>query len=370
MRIGWAAIFYPIFFMRFVSLFLGALALLATALPLIKTPLWWIRVFDYPRAQIAVLCMVSILLALRFSFFSKPYKEIWLIALAVAFVYQMSYVFIYTPLYPVQAKASNKVKQKDVFSLMISNVRMDNTEAAKFVALVHKYQPDILLVNEPNNWWAQQLEPLAADYPHKVLYPLENTYGMMLFSKLPLLDEKVRFLIEKEVPSIIATVQLPSGNTFDLYCVHPKPPMPDQNTDERDAEILLVGKEAKLKQRPAIVTGDLNDVAWSHTSRLFQRYTGMVDPREGRGLYNTYSVFVPLFRYPLDHIFYTADFGLTSIQRLERFGSDHFPMFVKLTFEPGENYVERKPQAEPGDVEEAEEKIEEGKEKAREHEEE
>ena len=68
------------------------------------------------------------------------------------------------------------------------------------------------------------------------------------------------------------------------------------------------------------------------------RINGLVDPREGRGLYNTYNVFVPFLRYPLDHIFYSGEFGLLTLKKLENIGSDHFPLLIGLNYEPdGDN---------------------------------
>jgi hypothetical protein len=39
---------------RIALLSAGALLILATVLPFVRTGAWWIRVFDFPRAQIAV----------------------------------------------------------------------------------------------------------------------------------------------------------------------------------------------------------------------------------------------------------------------------------------------------------------------------
>ena len=45
-----------------VLLVLALALLLATALPLVRLPFWWIRLFDFPRSQIAVLGVVVLLL--------------------------------------------------------------------------------------------------------------------------------------------------------------------------------------------------------------------------------------------------------------------------------------------------------------------
>lgn len=345
--------------MRYVAIIFYGISLVATGLPLINSNQWWIRIFDFPRTQIAFLCLVSLLL---FYFYVKlrwEYKVPLGLVLTVAFFFQLHHILVYTPLYPVQAKESNQATDDNSFSLLVSNVRMENEEKDRFITMVRKHKADILLINEPDDVWAERIKVLEDDYPHSIKYPLSNTYGMMLLSKFPLSQENVNFLVEDDIPSIHAEIMLPNGGKFDFYGVHPEPPRPGTDTYERDTELLIIGKQIKKENSPAIVAGDLNDVGWSGTSKLFRKYSELLDPREGRGFYNTYSVFMPLLRYPLDHIFYSKEFGLTALKKLESIGSDHFPILISLTFEPEEDKSNQKEKANAKENEEVEEKIQE-----------
>ena len=65
-------------------------------------------------------------------------------------------------------------------------------------------------------------------------------------------------------------------------------------------------------------------------------------------------------RYPLDHVFASQHFLLAELRRLPDIGSDHFPMLVILDYDPGV-LEDEEPQPDAGDIEEADEAIEEGK---------
>ncbi|MCA1757248.1 MAG: endonuclease/exonuclease/phosphatase family protein [Bacteroidales bacterium] len=277
--------------------------------------------------------------------------------LVVALVYQVKLVVVYTPLYKTQAKDSNMPIEGTSFSLLVSNVRMENEDKERFYALVKKYNPDILLVNEPDKAWAASISKLDGDFPYSVKYPQENTYGMILLSKLPLTESAVNFLVRDDIPSIFTRITLPSGSLIDFYGVHPEPPTPGTDSYKRDTELLIIGEKIRETGNPTIVAGDLNDVGWSVTSKLFRKYSELVDPREGRGLYNTYSVFVPLLRYPLDHIFYSREFGLLILKKLEDIGSDHFPLLIGLNYEPDTDNTEGLEKTNAAEEEKVEEKI-------------
>ena len=346
--------------MRILTLILCTIVLIATGLPLIKTTAWWIRIFDFPRFQIAGLTLLALILAFIYLDFKWIYKLPLLLILVTSLIYQLQFVVVYTPLYKTQAKNSNNHTKENRFTLLVSNVLMENDDKESFYTLVKKYHPDILLINEPDQPWADSISKLDEDFPYSVKYPLDNKYEMMLLSKFPLTKSAVNFLVKDDVPSIFTKITLPSGCIIDFYGVHPEPPKPGTDTYERDTEMLIIGKKIRETNLPTIVAGDLNDVGWSVTSKLFRKYSGLVDPREGRGLYNTYCVFVPLFRYPLDHIFYSGEFGLVSLKKLEDIGSDHFPLLISLNYEPDQNNTEGLEKTNAGEEAEVEEKIEDG----------
>lgn len=320
--------------MRKISIGLAIIAFLFTALPFIQTNAWWIRVLDFPRLQIAVFCLLVLVLLFIYLNYRKISNQLLISLVAGAFLYQLSLIIQYTPLYPVEAPANKDNRKEHRFSILHSNVKMTNHNAAKLLALVNEYQPDILSINEPDAWWLEQLKPLEKAYAYSMKKPLPNTYGMILYSKFPLHEKEINFLVEEDVPSFFAKVELPSGKMFNLHCLHPEPPRPGSSSYERDTELLIIGRRLQKNKEPAVVVGDMNDVAWSRTSRRFKAYSNVVDPRRGRGLYSTFNANWPLLRYPLDHFYYSrGDFKLNELMKLRDIGSDHFPMYISLSMD-------------------------------------
>jgi endonuclease/exonuclease/phosphatase (EEP) superfamily protein YafD len=152
-------------------------------------------------------------------------------------------------------------------------------------------------------------------------------------------------------------VLLRSGDTVQLYTIHPTPPMPQHNpsSSDRDAEMMKIAKLSGESKTPVIVLGDFNDVAWSQTTGLFQNVGQLLDIRKGRGFYNTYNAQNPVLRWPLDHVFVSAEFRAISIELGADFGSDHYPTFAVLHFEPENAQAQRPPEPTPEQLENANE---------------
>ncbi|HZO55531.1 MAG TPA: endonuclease/exonuclease/phosphatase family protein [Bryobacteraceae bacterium] len=332
--------------------------IVATVLPFIRRPAWWMRLFDFPRSQITVIAIAAVA-ALAWKFDGSSSLHVGtLVLMSFCTAYQAWELSRYTKLRKIQSLASATQDPERRVRVLIGNVLMTNRNVDQYLELIREEKPDIVILAEPGAYWEQTLRQIECDYPFSIKCPLENTYGMLLYSKLPLSNEQIRFRVENGIPSFTAIVKLRNEDEFELHSIHPRPPHIGVDTETRDAELILVAKEVKDLPRAVMVTGDLNDVAWSHTTRLFLRISGMLDPRIGRMFCNTFHAKYFLFRWPLDHVFHSRAFRLVELRRLRRTDSDHFPVVVELSYEPEVKQDHERPHATKADIVEAREKIE------------
>lgn len=333
---------------------------------------WWFRGADFPRLQLICLGFIALVFLMFWQTEWSTWRYVLLIFLIAALSYQLKMVLPYTFVWKKQVKQvkDHQLNPNQQISLIVSNVLTTNKKYHLLIEQVQQLQPDLLLTLETDSTWQNELTVLHTDYPYRVAVPLDNLYGMHLYSKLKLEDTEVKYLLTDEIPSIHTQVILRSGQAVDLYCLHPKPPSPTEAKEStlRDAELLMVGDAIKDIDQSTIVMGDLNDVAWSRTTRLFQRISGLLDPRVGRHFINTFHADYPFFRWSLDHIFHSTDFALVKMERLPHMGSDHFPVYTILQTGRVFEQIQEELEQTDADEQEAQDKIQEGVEKAKEEE--
>ncbi|MCK0125655.1 endonuclease/exonuclease/phosphatase family protein [Gelidibacter sp. F2691] len=299
--------------------------------------------------------------------FAYPFDETWHFiisgVLVLSLIYQLRLIYPYTCLAKKQVINYTGNSNGNTLAILVSNVLMTNRAYHKLIDLIKEKKPDLFLTLESDKGWEQALDTFEDEYKHTVKVPLDNLYGMHLYSKLPLEDIEVRYLIKDDIPSIHGYVKLENGHRAKIHCLHPRPPSPTESktSTKRDAEILMIGNDMEEDPKLTLVFGDLNDVAWSRTTKIFQRVSGLMDPRRGRGFFNTFSTEYRLLRWPLDHVFHSNDFTLMAISRGRHIGSDHFPMYIKLNYSPEKKGEQEKLTVNEDEKEWAEEKVEKGK---------
>ncbi|MGV3741095.1 MAG: endonuclease/exonuclease/phosphatase family protein [Burkholderiaceae bacterium] len=314
---------------------LVALVTLMTVLPLSRYPAWWVRDMDFPRLQIVILSLSVLIFQWTVLGLEEKSDRILSVITLACLIYQGFWIIPYTKIYPKEVKVGALKGRAERIRILSSNVLQPNRNAQALIALVREHQPDVFVALETNHWWQEQLSVLESEYPHTLKCPLENLYGMHVYSRHPLEDSAIQFLVQPGIPSMHAMLVLPSQRRIRMHFLHPAPPSPTENEEstQRDVELLIVAKSVVELDTPVIVAGDLNDVAWSATTRLFRKISGLLDPRVGRGMFNTFHAGHWFMRWPLDHFFHSSHFTLSFIKRLPSIGSDHFPVLVELIYD-------------------------------------
>ncbi|MDT0651344.1 endonuclease/exonuclease/phosphatase family protein [Autumnicola edwardsiae] len=296
--------------------------------------LWYSKILDFPRLQYLIaglaLFVLFLLLNRKWNLFSVLLGVGLVAAIAIHSIKVFPYFFgeKAVPDAHDQPEGSSEIK------IVIANVLITNTTYDEFLKIIQEKNPDIVLAMEVNEEWVQNLQGLKEDYAHRIEYPLDNAYGMAMYSKFPLENQEIKFLNQDDVPSFHTRISLPNGEHFMFHGVHPVAPVPSSkypdNIGEEEIALIKVGDLVAKDALPSIVAGDYNDVSWSLTSRLFEESGDLRNVRIGRGLFSTFDSNSVIMRWPLDHYFVTEEFFLADIERLSKFGSDHFPLYVKL----------------------------------------
>lgn len=365
-------------------------------LPLIPSGQWWVRLWDFPRLQLTGALVVPILLLGLHAWLKRPRKEhaAWTAVIVVIAGWHLYHILPFTTVWSTEVPTADVQPggNQATLKVLTANVTYTNDHYDEILAMVRREDPDLLLLIEVDDTLAEGLAPLDDDYAYRVGEVRDKGHGIVLWSRIPLLEQEVKHLVSERRPSIFATLDVPGAGPVRFIGAHPVPPGLNESNNsndkgeeqngeeqngeeqneverrdsrERDAELMLIARH--VQQDPDnrwIVTGDFNDVGWSATTRLFADLSDLKDPRRGRRLLSTYHAEYPLWRYPIDHLFVSDGFHLIDLDRVEVVGSDHFGIFTTLAVGRKD---QSRPEASAEEEEEAQEMVEEGAEDAAEH---
>ncbi|MCQ8879064.1 endonuclease/exonuclease/phosphatase family protein [Pseudoalteromonas shioyasakiensis] len=318
--------------------------LIASILPLSYSQHYAVRGGDFIRLQVFYGAIIVLVCACIVAIINNQAPTIFLVTLGLnilVILMQGWWIFPYTWLSKKEVKSSDKNAAHSV-RIMSANVLMSNHNSKDLIALVKQYEPDLLVTLESDDWWQEQLTALHDDYPYRIACPKDNRYGMHIFSKYKIIQHKVCELVSADIPSIHILFENADGLIMQGHFIHPEPPSPTEKDTSRtrDSELIMVAKAVKDPIRPVIVAGDLNDVAWSRTTQLFMKLSGFLDPRKGRGFFNTFHADYFFMRWPLDHLFHSTGFTVKRIKRLAKYGSDHFALLTELVYQNADQQSE------------------------------
>ena len=213
-------------------------------------------------------------------------------------------------------------------SALLINVQTENPRHDLVIAEVRRLRPDVVVFEEVDPTWLSALSGSLGAWPHRIVAPRSDNFGLAVFSALPM-EGRIVYLADGPVPSVEAVVR-GGGRSLALFATHPVPAMDADGMAQRDAQLDALGRRIP-HGRPALVVGDLNATPWSRPLRALRVAGGLADSLAGHGVQPSWPAELPwIARIPIDHVLH-SDHLATEVRLLGRFvGSDHRPVYARL----------------------------------------
>lgn len=283
---------------------------------LLPVDLFAVQLFTHFRLQYTV---IALLLGIIFVVRREGWYAVVLLGAAAA------NASLVVPWYGVGTAATGMTELK----LMSANLQASNGIHDKLFALVAAEEPDLLVLQEITPEWAESLQRLAGDYPHRLVEPRVGNFGIALFSKYPLVSAIAVDSEPLTLPTLVATIGI-GGKEIGLVGTHPMIPLGPHNFDARNAQLEQVGRLLQKMPNPRILIGDLNASMWDMHYELLENRTWLRNARKGFGVLPTWPTFLPFAMIPIDHVLVSEDLNVLDARTGPHIGSDHLPLIVTL----------------------------------------
>lgn len=218
----------------------------------------------------------------------------------------------------LQSRAAALV-QSDL-TLFQQNLLFDRADGgAPILAMIQKTAPDFIVFQEVSDRNRPILKQLRGDYPFQQDCPLASNLGEAVLSRHPMVAG-TGFCSRRDGLAAMQ-VRTPDGPVW-IGSVHLSWPWPKGQAAQVDQ---ILPDMARLTG-PAVLAGDFNAVAWSHTVARIGAATGTTRRGPFRATFH-----LPVFGLPvgLDHVLTSPDFS-AMVQRTPKAGGDHHGSLTHL----------------------------------------
>lgn len=304
--------------MKLVSVFecLSFLSILGTGLNILFSDHHFFALADHFRFQFTV---VGVLIFIPLLIKRNP----WAFAAILATATQATWVLPWYLKTPV-------IECSSPFKVMVANVLSSNPEPDKFLTWFKDQQYDIVGLLEINKAWNEKLAPLRETYPHHVEVPMEDNFGLSLYSIYPITKSSITQYHYNSPLSIEATIVLSSGKNVLVILTHPVPPIGSEMSKIRQDQLQgMIQRIQLIQDTPVLVMGDFNMTMGEPLYYQFEKQTGLTNCRSGFGWMPSWRVDTP-FGIPIDHIFYGNGLKHQNMTIGPDIGSDHRPVLANL----------------------------------------
>jgi endonuclease/exonuclease/phosphatase (EEP) superfamily protein YafD len=280
---------------------------------------YWFDICNHFRVQY----LVSLIASVAASFWIREWALGWLgLAFALINLVVIFPIFIL----PVGWKRGQPESR-----LLLANVLRKNHSYNQMLKLIRESQPDLIALVEPDQSWVNALAPLMEQYPYQHIAPRDDNYGLALFSKHPIENQKTHILAGKGTPTLSSDVCW-DRRSVRIVLTHPPPPKNSNDSNWRDRQMDNLAELINDQETPVIVCGDFNITPWSPSFRRMERKGKVVDSMRGFGFQATWPADRRWLRVPIDHCLVSPDIQIVQRKVGPKIGSDHLPLIIDFRF--------------------------------------
>jgi endonuclease/exonuclease/phosphatase family metal-dependent hydrolase len=274
----------------------------------------------------------------------------------------------------VKEKTSIRVMSWNVEHFEIGEHKKHPEKKLEMIWLINHYQPDVACFQEmvgsdsvptainylPNFVKDLQMPYFFYTYNSKLNFDRDHHFGIIIFSRYPIIDKKSISYSPNTYNSIFQYVDILKGeDTFRVFNLHlqslkfsdqdlvylDKPSIDEEDKFSKSRNIISKFKTGFLKRKyqsehlkeeinksphPVIVCGDFNDVPNSYAYATIGNGLQNSFAQKGSGIGRTYSHISPTLR--IDNIFADKRFTIQQHVRVDKHVSDHFPIIADMYY--------------------------------------
>lgn len=294
----------------------AALTIALSFLTALDVALFGVELFSPFRMQYL---LASTLLLAIFAALRKPAYAVVLLA-TTAFNASMV-----VPWYIGEPDADNGAQLR----IINVNVLADNDEYQRLIDLVSAEQPDVIFLQEYSHAWASALQPLKIDYPFSYAEPRYDSFGIAVYSRIPLAAVTHVDSPPSGYPTLVASLAI-EGVPLTLISAHPTVPVTRSLYTARNQQLEDLAELINTAEGNVVFCGDLNATVWDHSYKRLEARTGLRNARRGFGLLPTWPTFMPFAMIPIDHLLVSEGVQVVDARTAGHIGSDHLPLLVTI----------------------------------------
>jgi len=211
------------------------------------------------------------------------------------------------------------------------NVLFENSHHDRVLDFIRQESPDLVLLLEVDSSWQPALETLESQFSHSLFETSKGSFGIALFSQLPLENLQRIEIGSTGIPSITATVRL-AGTPVQIVGTHFMSPMSNRRSRLRNEQLISTAHEMAQISRPSLLLGDLNITPWSPFFRDLLKLGKLHNSQTGFGIQPSWMASLPI-----DHLLHSDEIVILDRRIGPYVGSDHRPLIVEFAVKKSAN---------------------------------